>query len=240
MKRLHRLLPIALPCLLLCAAPGARAAGGDSGYVAPPPATYRIVSPDGHVTYSDRQPTDPKLQTRQLGHAAPVAPLFAPGNQLFDPPRMGASSTALAAGRSGDGPTPPMSASGKPFPPGVPDAVLSVVGHQFFVQTMVETCTRAGQGSQDRYQIIVRNWRDRNSDILSHSNQLMFRLFTGEQRDLLRATARSRLQALLAPPDASAAEKASWCERSAEDLLRRRLELVGNERLLPLVNTSPD
>ncbi len=50
-RRLHRLLPAALLAALL----GAQAADPP-----PPGPTYRIVSPDGKVTYSDRQPTDPQ------------------------------------------------------------------------------------------------------------------------------------------------------------------------------------
>jgi hypothetical protein len=220
MKRLHLLLPIAA----LCATPGVRAVE------APPPATYRIVSPDGRVTFSDRKPTDEKLQARQLGQAAPTAPLFTPGTALFEPPRPGAPSTAASDL------TPPLSATGRPFPPGLPDAVLSVLGHQFFVQTLMESCRRTGPAAQDRFQTIVRNWRDRNADILGRSNRITFMLFTAEQRDLLRATARSRLDRLLAPADATDAERARWCDHAADDLVRRQLELVGDARLAPVVN----
>ena len=233
MTPLQRLLPTAMLC---AAAAGALAAGPP-----PPPAatgpTYRIVSPDGHVTYSDRQPTDPKLQTRELGRAAPTAPLFTPGSQLFEPPRPAAPSATNAGARLANGLAPAPNAFGKPFPPGLPDAVLSVLGHQFFVQTVTETCSsRNGGGARDRYQAIVLNWRERNAAMLARSNRITFTQFSGEQRDLLRATARSRLQALLAPPDASDAEKERWCNRSADDLLRRQLELVGDERLAPIVN----
>lgn len=218
-----------LPLAILCAVPVAQAA--DHGPVAGP--TYRIVSPDGKVTYSDHKPNDAQAQTRELGRAAPTAPLFTPGTQLFVPPRPGAQA---ATGRFADALSPPLNASGRPFPPGLPDAILSVVGHQFFVQSLVESCARMGPAAIERYRLIVLNWRDRNSEILARSNRITFTQFTGEQRDVLRATARSRLQSLLAPPDASDAEKGQWCERSADDLLRRRLELVGNERLAPIAD----
>jgi hypothetical protein len=222
MKPLNLLLPI----VALCATQGAPAAEP-----LPPPPMYRIVAPDGKVTYSDRKPTDEKLQARQLGHAAPTAPLFTPGTSLFEPPRPTAVASDLA---------PPLTAAGKPFPPGLPDAVLSVLGHQFYVQTLVETCRRAGPASTERYQLVVRNWRERNADILGRSNRITFSLFTGEQRDLLRATARSRLERLLAPPDASDAERTRWCDHAADDLLYRRLELTGDAHLAPIVNFQQD
>ena len=226
MTRLQLLLPIAA----LCAVAGAWAASASDKPAGP---TYRIVSPDGKVTYSDRKPNDAQAQTRELGRAAPTAPLFTPGSQLFIPPRPGA---AAPTGRFADALSPALNASGRPFPPGLPDAILSVVGHQFFVQTLVENCGRLGPAATERYRAIVLNWRDRNSELLARRNRITDTLFSGEQRDLLRAPARARLQALLAPPDASDAEKAQWCERSADDLLRRRLELVGNERLAPILD----
>ena len=196
----------------------------------PPPTgpTYRIVGPDGRVTFSDRKPTDDRSQARQLGSAAPTAPLFSPGASLFEPPRPGAAPSDLA---------PPLSAQGRPFPPGLPDAVLSVLGHQFYVQRMIETCGRGA--ALERAQVVVRNWRDRNADVLGRSNRLTFALFTAEQRDQLRATARARLERLLAPPDASDAERASWCDHAADDIVRRKLELVGDPHLAPLLNAAP-
>jgi hypothetical protein len=233
MKRLR--LQLLLPIAVLSALPGVHLAASAQAPTAPTGPTYRIVSPDGKVTYSDRQPTDPKLQTRELGRAAPTAQLFTPGSQLFDPPRV-LPSGANPSGRFADKLSPPLDTSGRPFPPGLPDAILSVVGHQFFVQTLVESCARLGPAALARYQTIVLNWRNRNVDMLTRSNRITFTQFTGEQRDLLRATARSRLQPLLAPPDASDAERSRWCDRSADDLLRRQLELVNNERLAPIVD----
>jgi hypothetical protein len=231
MKRLQLLLPI----VVLCAQAGVQAADAPTGPL------YRSVGPDGRVTYSDRKPTDAKLQTRELGRTAPTAPLFTPGTSLFEPPRVTAPPPATnSSSRFSGNLAPPLSVIGKPFPPGLPDAILSVVGHQFFVQTLLESCARMGPAAMDRYQAAVRNWRDRNAEILARSNHITFTLFSAEQRDLLRTTAQSRLQALLAPPDATDAERLHWCDRSATDLARRQLELVGDARLAPIVNFEPN
>lgn len=223
MKSLQRTLPI----LSLAALLGAGAA------VPVAAQTYRIVGPDGKVTFSDRKPTDPQLKTRELGKLV-VAPLVPQGSEPFDlrpattlPPPRPASTEGFA---------PTVDVTGLPFPAGLPAAILDVVIHQFFVQTLVESCSRVHPGFTDRYQTGVRNWRDRNADILARSNRIAFARFTAEQRDTLRATGRARLAQLVPPPGASAADKDQWCDRMNNDLVRRQFELVGDLRVAPIVN----
>ena len=135
----------------------------------------------------------------------------------------------------GEGQAPAVDRSGKPFPPGLPDAVLTVLVHQLFVQSLVETCTHLRPALVERYQGGVRNWRERNADILDRSNRISFTRFTGEQRDTLRATARQRLATVMSAPGASEAESAAWCDRMSTDLATRQFELVGDMRIAPLL-----
>jgi len=197
--------------------------------------TYRIVGPDGKITYSDRKPTDPQLKTRQLGQKE-TAPLVSAGREPFElhtlatlPPG------SRAAVPLADGVVPPVDVTGKPFPPGLPDAVLAVLVHQFFVQTLVETCSRVRPTFIERYRTGVRNWRDRNGEILDRSNRVTFARFTAEQRDLLRATGRARLAQLTPRPDASEAERVAWCDTMNDDLVRHQMDLVGDARMAPLL-----
>jgi len=222
MKRLPRLLPAALLAVLL----GAQAAEP----VAPAP-TYRIVGPDGKITYSDRIPTDPQVRTRTLGQTS-KAPLLAPSTAPFD---LHPARTAPVV-RPPGGDAPAVDISGRPFPPGLPEAILDVLVHQFFVQTLAETCDRVRPDFTDRFRIGVLNWRDRNADILAKSNRIAFARFTGEQRDILRATGRARLAALLPAPDATAEDKILWCDRMSTDLARRQFELVGDARIAPILD----
>ena len=223
MKRLQRLLPAAI-CAALVGA----------GTMVPAAAqTYRIVGPDGKVTFSDRKPTDPQLKTRELGKIV-AAPLLPQTSEPFDL----RPATTLSPPRpaSAEGFAPTVDVSGLPFPPGLPNAILDVVIHQFFVQTLVETCSRGHPAFTERYQAGVRNWRDRNADILARSNRITFARFTAEQRDTLRATGRARLAQLVPPSGASDAERDQWCDRMNTDLARRQFELVGDLRVAPIVN----
>jgi hypothetical protein len=222
MKRLHRLLPAALLATLL----GAHAA--EPGAPAP---TYRIVGPDGKITYSDRKPTDPQAQTRALGQKV-IAPLLAPSSAPFD---LHPATTSQIAPRAPSGDAPPVDTSGKPFPPGLPEAILDVLVHQFFVQTLAETCSRVRPSFAEQYRTGVLNWRDRNADILAKSNRIAFSRFSGEQRDTLRAAGRARLEPLLPRPDAPNEDKMAWCDRMSTDLARRQFELVGDVRVSPIV-----
>ena len=221
MNSLQRVLPL----LFLAAHLGAGAADPVAG------PTYRIVGPDGKITFSDRKPTDPQLKTRELGKVV-TAPLLAQGNAPFD---LRAATTSPPRPAGADGLAPPVDVSGRPFPPGLPDAILDVVIHQFFVQTLAETCARAHPTSAERYLAGVRNWRDRNADILAKSNRITFARFTAEQRDTLRATGRARLAQLVPPADATDADKAQWCDRMSTDLARRQFELVGDLRVAPIL-----
>ena len=223
MKRLHRLLPVTLCATLL-------AAGAAEPVTGPGP-TYRIVGPDGKVTFSDRKPTDPQLKARELGKVL-TAPLLAPSSELFD---LRPASAAPPSRPVGEGLLPPVDVAGKLFPPGLPDAILDVVVHQFFVQSLLETCSRLRPALTERYQGGVRNWRDRNADILSRSNRISFARFTPEQRDVLRATGRARLAQLLPAPGSSEADKVAWCDRMSTDLARHQFELVGDMRIAPII-----
>jgi len=219
MKRLHRLLPAALFAALF----GAQAAD--------PAPTYRIVSPDGKITYSDRKPTDPQLHARALGQTV-TAPLLAPANAPFD---LRPATTPPPIARPPAGDAPPVDVSGKPFPPGLPEAILDVLVHQYFVQSLLETCDRARPGLSERYRLSVFNWRERNAEILAKSNRISFTRFTGEQREVLRSTGRDRLATVMPPPDAAADQKILWCDKMATDLARRQFELVGDMRVAPIL-----
>ena len=221
--------PRLLPAALLAALMGAATAAPPL----PDAPTYRIVGPDGKVTFSDRKPTDPNVRTRELGQVV-TAPLLAPATTPFD---LRPATTLPPAPRAapGDGLTPAVDITGKPFPPGLPDAILDVVVHQFFVQSLVETCARLRPALTERYQGGVRNWRDRNAEILSRSNRITFARFTGEQRDTLRATGRARLAQLLPPPGTPDADKMAWCDRMSTDLARHQFELTGDLRVAPIL-----
>jgi hypothetical protein len=219
MKRLQSLVSATSIVALLAAAPALAQ-------------TYRSVGPDGKITYSDRKPTDPALQTRQLGQKV-TAPLLLPSTEPFD--LHPAAKAPVLRPLVGEGLVVPVDVGGHPFPPGLPEAILDVLVHQFFVQSLVETCSHSRPADTERYLGAVRNWRDRNSEILAKSNHVNFTRFTGEQRDLLRATARQRLAPLVPQPGAAEVERNEWCDRMSTDLARRQFELAGDMRLAPLL-----
>lgn len=228
MNALPRLLPVLLLALLAAAAHA-------EGYKPPQEGpTYRSVGPDGKVTYGDRKPTDPQMRTRELGQVV-VAPLVTPSNAPFDLRPATTLPAPAPRGTGNDGTTPAVDVSGKPFPPGLPDAILDVLVHQYFVQSLTETCTRLRPALGERYQAGVRNWRDRNAEILAKSNRITFSRFTAEQRDTLRATARARLFQLVPSLEMPEPDKLAWCDRMATDLARRQFELVGDLRVAPIL-----
>jgi hypothetical protein len=208
--------------------------------------TYRIVGPDGRVTFSDRRPTDPQMQTTELGHAPPPAPLFAPGAAAPESNGGLAASSATAGGKrakhaiAGPGPAPatpppaaaPTAAAGVPFPPGLPDAVLGVIGREDLVQTVWDVCTRNLPTSFARYDDAVRTWRQRNAPMISKTDRILFGAFTPEQRTLVHSTAQTRLQTVMAPVStATFAQKITWCDKWADDLAAGTFDMAGDAKL---------
>jgi Kef-type K+ transport system membrane component KefB len=205
--------------------------------------TYRIVAPDGKVTFSDRRPTDPSLQTSEVGHAPPPASLFAPGAVPLDAPA-GASAPATASGKhakhalansgtapAGNPPT-PAAATGVPFPPGLPEAVLIVIGKEDIVQTVWDVCTRTLPTSFARYDDAVRTWRRRNETMILKADHILFSAFTVDQRALVHSTAQERLRATMAQIWAGTpAQKIKWCDKSADDLAAGGLDLIGDQKV---------
>ncbi len=228
MNTVLRLLP-ALLLALLAGAAHAQLKGGP-----PLGPTYRSVGPDGKVTFTDRKPTDPQQRTSELGQIV-TAPLLAPATQPFDLHPATTLPPPAPRGAGNDGTTPAVDISGKPFPPGLPEAILDVLVHQYFVQTLNETCSRQRPALSDRFQSGVRNWRDRNAEILDKSNRINFARFTADQRDTLRAAARTRLAQLVPSHEMPEPDKAAWCDRMATDLARRQFELVGDLRVAPIL-----
>jgi hypothetical protein len=222
MNRTLRSLPLVLCAVLL----GPDPAGAQT-------TTYRSVGPDGRIIFSDRKPTDPQLRTREIGKTA-YAPLLTPTGEPFDLHPMATPPHAPRPAAT-DGLAPPVDASGRPFPPGLPDAILDVLVHQFFAQSLVETCGRVRPDFLERYQAGVYNWRQRNSAILDKSNHVSFTRFSADQRDTLRTTGRARLAALMPADNASTADRMAWCDRMSTDLARRQFELVGDARVAPLM-----
>ncbi len=222
---MSRLLPTALVLAL--------AAGSAAAEPAP---LYRSVGPDGKITFSDRRPTDAQLQTREMGKGPQYRALFSPGVRLFETPQEAAASARRFRTPPSDGLVAVPSRVGRPFPPGLTDAVLVVTGHRFFVQVLLESCARAAPAGLERYQVVVRNWRDRNADVFAKVDRITFSDFTGEQRDQLRYAAQAALQPLLPRPGAEAAETRAWCDGAATDLTRHQHELDADPRVAPALD----
>ena len=229
MTRLRRLLPAALLAALM---------GAPLAAPLPDGPTYRIVGPDGKVTFSDRKPTDPGLHTRELGQTI-TAPLLTPSSQPFD---LRPATTLAPAARAapGEGLTPAVDVSGKPFPPGLPDAILDVVVHQFFVQTLVETCSRLRPPTPSATRAACATGATATPRSWPGATASRFARFTGEQRDTLRATARSRLAQLVPMAGSADADRMAWCDRMSTDLARRSSSWWATCASRPSSTSSPD
>ena len=105
--------------------------------------TDRIVGPDGKVTFSDANPPTRQQKTRQLGKKL-IAPLLAAWSEPSTCTRPASTPSLPRPSARAD---PGVGRRRPPSAAGLPEAVLDVVVHQFFVQTLSRPAPASGPRS---------------------------------------------------------------------------------------------
>ncbi len=202
---------------------------------------YKIVGPDGKITYSDHPPPS---------QATPVAVL--PRSGASPPPAVAASRAAADGASGGDGRPGSAAAPGSPAPgsPGaaataaanaaaaallaggkngsvigrhgavarpVIDGLLGIQGLVEVAQFASEVCAKVAPAAP--VEVAQRGWRVRNAQYVTQSERVMDIALDPAQRQAVHQVALARTQALFAPVlQADRGAQARWCEQAAADL----------------------
>lgn len=179
---------------------------------------YKIVAPDGHVTYSDQKPVDAQGQATVIGSAGSHRPLIAPASAPTGPPKMylpAAPASEAAANRAIVG----MGRSRASTDPQLIEALVAIQGYEALVQGYLDTCGGMMPSSQPRFGAAARAWRQNNAQTLRNSSELGANLLTAAQLDAIRSAGQSRASTILAPVNAASNNpRVKWCDESTDAL----------------------
>ena len=195
----------------------------------PPPEpsqVYKIVAPDGHITYSDLKPSgDAQNQASVIGSAGSHRPLVAPAPaatglpKLYLPSQRPAEGAALRAIVSiGHG-----NASRDPQ---LVEGLVTATGYEVLVQGYLDICAGTMPTSFGRFDAAARAWHQVNDGVLGQASKLRANLFSSQQQAAIQAVAQDRAALILAPAKVASMEpRIRWCDESTDALKGSLLNL---------------
>jgi hypothetical protein len=200
---------------------------------------YKIVGPDGKVTYSDRPPlmANGSVQIIKSGGPVPLA------DKPVAPDTAGANvPTPAEAGRGTSGPRPAKHAIRSEHGNGDPDLNESagrsrvnllrglrvVLGNMRLVEQTSALCTSTLPTSFKRYDGAASLWKSRNGDVINQANAVLSAAFSDSERAQLEMAARQNTDSMLqVVRNADTARRIRWCDQSVGDISSGALDLMG-------------
>ncbi len=187
---------------------------------------YRIVGPDGRVTYADQPPptvspngrVDVLRAPKGSPSLVPPAPAPAPPSTAADaPPRPRGPARAATAQprRAAAASTVAVGPEAPQTDLAVEAAVIDVLGIEDVVRRTESICVATQPASARRYSAVVDEWARRNARAVVLARRALARQFDVEKRELLEADVHRRNAGLFDPVvDAAPSAQLAWCERS--------------------------
>ena len=196
--------------------------------LAPAQTIYRVVGPDGKVTFTDRPPGNAEAaQQQQTAKPAPVSetrPMPQPAASATEPATAKKANAAKAtpADRPAAAPAEP-----KPVDEALLRALVAVLFQETLVRKSEELCISTLPTSMKRYGDAADGWRQRNAVWLDKAQKQMLNLGPEFQR-VVKTRVDDDISKLLKPVnDASMHQRIKWCDQTAQDLPKGTLDLGG-------------
>ena len=196
--------------------------------LAPAQTIYRVVGPDGKVTFTDRPPGNAEAaQQQQTAKPAPAPetrPMPQPAASATEPATAKKANAAKAtlADRPAAAPAEP-----KPVDEALLRALVAVLFQETLVRKSEELCISTLPTSMKRYGDAADGWRQRNAVWLDKAQKQMLNLGPEFQR-VVKTRVDDDISKLLKPVnDASMHQRIKWCDQTAQDLPKGTLDLGG-------------
>lgn len=190
---------------------------------------YKVVGPDGKITYSDQPPGSTSVQYKSAPAAAP-APQPGTANSPVEsarPTQLRPSKRAVA-GNGGSAAEP----EHKPVDPALEGAVIGALGIDDLVRRTEKICTATLPTSFKRYSSAAEGWRSRNADLVTRAHRALADTFDPSARQMIEAGIVARNEATLAVVQrAQAAPRIKWCDKSTDEIANGTMDLRHKQRL---------
>jgi hypothetical protein len=180
---------------------------------------YKIVGPDGKVSYSDRPPPEPNAKVSVMkphGAAAEVA--LPPGS-----PSSGAGAAQKPSPEQARETLKILAAN-----PGLVAGIAAVLDMRELVDQTTALCARMPNARQ--YLAARDAWSLRNGQVLSQHRKIYESLYVPENRSSLeKGIAERAAKTLAVVGQANEASKAKWCDTSMEEVRAGKMDLSGKD-----------
>ena len=203
--------------ILLCSAVIAASGGAMAQQM------FKVVGPDGKVTFSDR----PALQSPgkiSVMHSYTLRPYVT----QHTPAEVAAAETAKKAAAAMPAvPAEPGAAPVAPvLTPEVEDAVVTVMGQVEFARRFYNFCNSSLDGAK-AFSSATHAWKKRNAGPIQHQNRLLMEVVSPSKRDELQG----KVTAMLTEEGAKVAarnpkERQSWCAGVVAELNSGKADIV--------------
>ncbi len=187
---------------------------------------YRIVGPDGKVTFSDKPPADARAQDYEVvrGQTPPAT--------AGKPPAVSAASSASRGAKQATSAnqTPVVSAA-------LPDtalegAVIGVLGIADVVRQTQTICVNTLPASFAKYDAAVQRWNERNAALVARARDALQTRFDAAARETIEIGIRQKNEGVFTPVvEAPANSRIGWCDKSFAAIVDGTMDVHNNPKL---------
>ena len=170
---------------------------------------YKVVGPDGKVTFSDKPPA--KSGKVSVMHSYTLRPYESPADLAAEAAARKAAAAAPRAAVVPPTPTPALSRE-------VEDAIVTVRGQDEFTRRFYNFCN-GNLESAKAFGAAARAWRQRNAVPVAHQNRLLMEVASPGKRDELLGRVATMLDDESAKMVArNPKERLAWCAEAVAEL----------------------
>jgi hypothetical protein len=185
---------------------------------------YKIVGPDGKVTFSDKPPVDAsaKISVMKSNVLRPIEGTTLPS---FPSPAGLSSAKPVVSGSSAE----------------LDQALLVVMGMVEITRKVEPMCSTSAPVSAKSLALGIRNWNQRNATFIEQQKRILMEVITPAKRAALQARLAAKTeQAVVELNSLSPEGRVKWCERLVVNLSSDENDIANVPAVsLPLITNRP-